>query len=109
MAAEMTATFPDKQGNNRRIGYGAPPLDTRFRKGQSGNPAGRPKRKTLGERIAHMLDRTELAGRTLPDGRCGAGPPARRIVEEALKGKFAFAKEILDRTEGRAPDQVAGP
>jgi len=25
------------------VGYGRPPLDTRFRPGQSGNPAGRPK------------------------------------------------------------------
>jgi hypothetical protein len=25
------------------VGYGRPPLETRFRKGQSGNPAGRPR------------------------------------------------------------------
>jgi hypothetical protein len=27
------------------VGYGKPPVHTRFRKGQSGNPSGRPKRK----------------------------------------------------------------
>jgi len=27
------------------VGYGKPPVPTRFRKGQSGNPSGRPKRK----------------------------------------------------------------
>lgn len=26
-----------------KVGYGHPPVETRFRKGQSGNPAGRPK------------------------------------------------------------------
>lgn len=36
----------DKQTSSRNqapIGYGHPPVETRFRKGQSGNPAGRPK------------------------------------------------------------------
>lgn len=26
----------------RKVGYGSPPTETRFRKGQSGNPKGRP-------------------------------------------------------------------
>ena len=34
---------------------------------------------------------------------------AEAIVKEALKGKFAFAREVLDRTEGKVPDRVAGP
>jgi hypothetical protein len=109
VATNGTARFPDKQGINRQVGYGAPPLDTRFRKGQSGNPAGRPKRKTLGERIADLLDRTELDGRALPDGMCVADLLALAIVEGALEGKFSFAKEVLDRTEGKVPDRVAGP
>ena len=29
--------------NDYEVGYGRPPKDTQFRKGQSGNPAGRPK------------------------------------------------------------------
>ena len=28
------------------VGYGKPPPHTRFRKGESGNPSGRPRRKT---------------------------------------------------------------
>jgi len=34
-----------------KVGYGAPPISTRFQKGQSGNPAGRPK-GSLGFRTA---------------------------------------------------------
>ena len=109
MATDGTARFPDKQGKNRRVGYGAPPLETRFRPGQSGNPAGRPKRKTLGERIADLLDETDLYGKPIPGGRSVADLLAEAIVREALKGKFAFAKEVLDRTEGKVPDRVAGP
>ena len=32
-----------KSSADYEIGYGKPPKDTRFRKGQSGNPKGRPK------------------------------------------------------------------
>jgi hypothetical protein len=36
---------PANQGEpaGERVGYGRPPLATRFRAGQSGNPRGRPK------------------------------------------------------------------
>jgi hypothetical protein len=33
----------DNWDENDRIGYGNPPVDTRFRKGRSGNPAARPR------------------------------------------------------------------
>jgi len=91
------------------VGYGAPPLETRFRPGQSGNPAGRPKRKTLTERIAALLECKELHGRALPDGMCVADLLAEAIVEQALKGKFAFVRDNLDRTEGKVSDRIAGP
>src|SRR5262245_37516275 len=38
------------------IGYGKPPVDSRFKKGQSGNPNGRPKRKLH----AHRSQRTHM-------------------------------------------------
>ena len=37
------------------IGYGKPPEDTRFKKGQSGNPRGRPKKQPK-DVAAHMTD-----------------------------------------------------
>ena len=36
-------TAPDGGGADDGIGYGKPPASTRFRKGRSGNPRGRPR------------------------------------------------------------------
>jgi len=32
--------------NPDKVGFGAPPMQTRWKKGQSGNPKGRPKTKS---------------------------------------------------------------
>ena len=40
---------PSKQ----RVGYSHPPIATRFRKGQSGNPKGRPKREKNFKTLLH--------------------------------------------------------
>ena len=41
--------------DKHKVGYGKPPLHTRFRKGQSGNPAGRPRGITAGRAAALAL------------------------------------------------------
>ena len=38
-----------------KVGYGKPPVHTRFRKGQSGNPGGRPRGVTAGRATALAL------------------------------------------------------
>ena len=38
-----------------QVGYGKPPVHTRFRKGQSGNPGGRPRGITAGRAAALAL------------------------------------------------------
>jgi hypothetical protein len=40
----MAADDPDSSGKELAVGYGNPPAQHRFRKGQSGNPKGRPRR-----------------------------------------------------------------
>jgi len=67
-----------------------------WKPGQSGNPKGRPKRKTLSEAVYEVL--MEEFPNT---GKTNLEMLARVIVKEAMKGKFPFAKEILDRLEGK--------
>jgi histone H3/H4 len=50
-------TLRGKKAGTREyaVGYGKPPLHTRFRKGQSGNPGGRPRGMTGGKATALAL------------------------------------------------------
>ena len=76
----------------------APPKDTRWRKGVSGNPGGRPK----GRGVTHYL--REILARE-HNGRPIGELVAERLVKDALSGKFAAAKEIMERTDGKVPDK----
>jgi hypothetical protein len=97
----MAKRQPVKQtGNKRQNGKFAPgnKLGNRFKPGQSGNPAGRPKSITMSE--AH---RKQLA-KPFPDdpeGRTFAEVIAEKLAMNAATGDVSSAKEIADRTEGK--------
>ena len=87
------------------VGYGKPPLHTRFRKGHSGNPRGRPRRPTdLASLLSAALDRPAAAG--------GRGPATQReaiaaaLVEKAAAGDLSAARllfELLRQAGAAAP------
>ena len=90
-----------KEEPDEKVGYGRPPKKHRFKKGQSGNPRGRPKGS---ENEATILLR--LFGRkvALQDN----GKPTKvsamegvhlRNLSNALKGDIPAAKFLLDRLE----------
>jgi hypothetical protein len=74
-----------------------------FRKGRSGNPAGRPKSAMLSD-----VMRRELASPCPDDeqGRTWAEVIADQLIAKAAAGDVAAAKEIADRTEGKARQHV---
>ncbi len=84
-----------------------PSPETRFKKGQSGNPAGRPK----GSRNYRTLFREAYVA-IAKDLKLGKDPDAllveilKRGIKEALKGNYPFYKDIMDRMFGKPKSAV---
>jgi hypothetical protein len=102
--APAQAPEPDS-GNDYEVGYGRPPVATRFRKGSSGNPGGRPK----GSRNIASILKCELDRKiVVKEG----GRPCKRTKREVLiaqqvnaaaKGDTRSAHavlELIEKTEG---------
>jgi hypothetical protein len=75
---------------------------TQFQPGQSGNPGGRPKRP-LTDAYDEQLSRVKERD---PQKRTYAELIADAQIKKALKGNTMAAKEIADRTEGKARQAV---
>jgi hypothetical protein len=103
-ASLKSKVVPDKQGKiKEKVGRGSPPKSTRWKPGQSGNPAGRPKSITLSEAL-----RLELA-KASPEGdgeQTYAEAIAAILCQTAATGNILAAKEIADRTEGKPKQAV---
>jgi hypothetical protein len=88
-------------GKPARIGYGNPPSEHRFRKGESGNPGGRPKglaritRELLGDdgEAAVRFLAAVMDGGPLPDG-----------AVPSVSERITAAKLLIERGWGKAPE-----
>ena len=76
----------------------------RFEPGQSGNPAGRPKAKTLSEAYRAALER-DANDET---DRTNAEVIADKVIEMAKIGALDYIGELADRTEGKAKQTITG-
>jgi len=89
------------KGNNPNIAqYGK---SHRWKKGQSGNPSGRPKSKTLSDAYRSKLEERVPND---PESRTWAELIAEAQVRDAVRGNVQAAREIADRTEGRARQAI---
>ena len=76
--------------------------------GQSGNPGGRPRGKSITAKLRKILDSEYTDGKTVADHIVDT------IVKEVLdpSGKYGFntplLKELLDRTEGKVTLPIGG-
>ena len=87
---------PADHGKNK--GRPEPPKEHRWKPGQSGNPSGRPK----GSISFDALLRRELA----KNDKELATAMVKVMIREALKGRFPYTKEILDRIDGKPADRT---
>ena len=84
--------------NDKMVGYGRPPAATQFKKGQSGNPKGRPKgRKSVGKIFRDALHRII----EVREGeRIRAMPKIEAVIEfnlnKALKGDHRSFAKLMD-------------
>ena len=95
-----------------KVGYGKPPVHTRFQKGRSGNPGGRPGPKKARRRLFAQLleDRLLEPPEVVAMTRCKTGfaGMARGMALDVVRGKpatmrmaFALLDELDRDTKGR--------
>ena len=88
---------PDSEGDYE-VGYGKPPRETRFAKGQSGNPRGRPPgaknlKTLLSEALNEMVVVTENGGRRKVTKRRAI---ITQLVNRSATADFRAIKILLD-------------
>src|SRR5579871_2575461 len=91
--AAMTSahlTSPDETSAPYEVGYGKPPRHTQFRKGQSGNPGGRPRRPPSG-RLDHLV-LSEVYRQTFEKVHDGGPLEPMPIIRSILRSQLDLAR-----------------
>jgi Family of unknown function (DUF5681) len=108
----MTTDPSDDPKADYRVGYGKPPLHSRFKPGNRANPAGRPRgAKGAKAVLARMLDRRVVViedgkRRRLSKRELGFA----RLVDKFSEGDLTATKLLMDlesALDQRAPDEPA--
>ena len=91
---------------SRKVGPGNPPVSDRFRKGEVGNPEGRPKKQReetlrIGFRRGHRQDADRDAGRPATRGHRRRGPAASDLSGRACGQPAGPARDPEDDRQAR--------
>jgi hypothetical protein len=104
--------LPAKQGICKDVGYKKPPEETQFKPGQSGNPAGPPKRRIqLWVYFCRYMNMTDAEIKKLDRKKLTLSQQtAMKIVENAAKGKYSgserLARHVFNREEGKPTEYL---
>ena len=92
-----------KHSDDSEVGYGKPPLASRFQKGKSGNPGGRPRGdRTLAAELEKALDQTVtgLKKNGKRQRKSVRGIVAANLAKKAAEGNIG-AVTLIDKIESR--------
>jgi hypothetical protein len=94
-----------KKTSNYEVGYGKPPVRTRFQKGTSGNPKGFPKGEKKLKFVLLRLLAMPIKEFKRFEPQTGTEMMGMRLMETAIHDKtragLRAAQYICDRTEGK--------
>ena len=83
---------------------------TRFQPGQSGNPSGRPRKRSISDRYEIMaeqpLPKKECSDLGLRKGATYGDAIAYAQIHSAIEGKTEAAREVREAIEGKATQRV---
>lgn len=95
------------RGTGDDVGYGMPPVSTRFRKGQSGNPRGRPRGRTRAIPYDAVLGQKVTIREDGQDRQVTAAEAfLLQLTKQGLEGDSAAARQALASIEEARAKQV---
>ena len=103
----------DKDDDNYEVGFGKPPRQTQFKKGQSGNPKGRPRgAKNMATLFTQALkERVTVTENGRRRSISKQEALVKHLVNKALSGDRRLLQLLLDEVhviEARAESSAAG-